>query len=333
MIQPTVSVIIPVFNAEQYIQQCINSVIAQDYPNLEILIIDDGSADNSYALCRKICAEESQKQHTQSISISVFHQENRGVSSARNFGIEKSTGELITFVDADDIIDKCHISKLTAALGRQNDCAVSGYSLDYAGRTDVRAFSLVNMDAHSAMLNMLNPELYQGFLCNKLFRKAIILQHGIRLREDIFYCEDLLFCADYFRFCRAVSCTDDATYHYRQHRNSAVNSSDFSCGNAQRMMTGVAAFLECEKLYSEYPDIGLTANARAGTECARIYRKLYCGKADRSFTQSVLDTAYSYRKAVVRSPLGIKEKIKYLSTCIIPRISAKFWNARETRYL
>ena len=325
MNEPLVSVIIPIYNAESYIVDCINSIIAQDYRNIEIIAVDDGSADRSYELCRSMSGNGN---------IRVFHRENAGVSAARNFGIELSTGELITFVDADDYIEPHHISALVAALRDGFDCTMCGYSLDYSNRNDVRAFAgLDDMDMRQAVLNMLDPRLYQGFLCNKLFRKEIIDRNHLRLREDIFYCEDLLFCAEYLRSCHRICCVEQATYHYRQHSGSAVNQSGFSAARANRLMTGITAIRECAKLYSDYPEISLLASARVGTECARLYGKAYCGGADSSVTGRILREARSHKRAVMKSPLSLREKVKFFSVCILPKTAAKLWNARETRYL
>ena len=100
-----VSVIIPVFNAEKYLEKCVISVLTQTYTNLEVLIVDDGSTDNSGVLCNHLANLDKR--------ISVFHQKNAGQSSARNFALDKATGDFIIFVDADDYIAKNMVEELS----------------------------------------------------------------------------------------------------------------------------------------------------------------------------------------------------------------------------
>lgn len=93
-----ISIIVPVYNVENYIKECINSIINQSYKNIEIILVDDGSTDNSGSLCEEFSLIDSR--------IVTFHKENGGLSDARNYGIRHSNGEYIMFVDSDDIIDK-----------------------------------------------------------------------------------------------------------------------------------------------------------------------------------------------------------------------------------
>lgn len=324
--EPLVSIIIPMYNSERYIINCLNSVISQNYQNIEVLVVDDGSNDNSYTLCQK-ASEESN-------CLKVLHKENGGVSSARNFGLDNCSGELITFVDADDYIEPYHIASLVEALKDDIDCSICGYCLDYSGIYNVYACTqTLYLDVRQAMYNMLIPTMYQGFVCNKMFRRSIIEANQVRLREDIFYCEDLLFCAEYFRFCHRVCCIMPATYHYRQHIESTVNRQNVSPKQLERMLTGITVLHSCADLYNNYPEISALALARAGTEYARIFRRAYSSGASKITANMLLRDMRSYKNNVLNSTLSIKEKIKFLSTCIMPGAASKLWTARETRFL
>lgn len=326
MNDPLVSIIIPIYNSEKYIVECLDSIFSQEYPNIEVIVVDDGSSDSSYELCMKLMAEKS--------CLKVFHKENGGVSSARNFGLEKCTGEFITFVDSDDFIEPQHISSLMAAMANNKDCSICGYYLNYRTKIDRRAFTaLTDMNMSQAMINMLNPALYQGFLCNKLFRKVIIDTNHIRLQDDIFYCEDLLFCAVYFRFCNKICCTESATYHYRQHSESFVNRQDHSIKRIEHMLTAITALRQCAELYHDCSDVKTLALARAGTELARIFRRVCYSDIDKSVEDALLRELQTYKGVVISSALSAKEKIKFISTCILPKSASKFWTARETRFL
>ena len=116
---PLVSVIIPVYNVEAYLERCVRSVLDQSYSHLEILLIDDGSTDNSSSLCDSLALTDSR--------IIVFHKENGGLSSARNMGLEAANGDYLVYVDSDDLIGSEHIfNLLSAAVGLKADMAITG---------------------------------------------------------------------------------------------------------------------------------------------------------------------------------------------------------------
>lgn len=113
---PRISVIVPVYNAEKYLTQCVESILRQDFTDFELLLINDGSKDKSGL----ICDEYAQKDQR----VKVFHKENSGVSSTRNLGIDKAQGEYIAFIDSDDYVDSNYLSILTNVTA---DLIVTGY--------------------------------------------------------------------------------------------------------------------------------------------------------------------------------------------------------------
>ena len=113
--KPLVSVIVPIYNTEQYLNQCIESILSQDYPYFELLLVDDGSIDD----CGKICESWASKDKR----ISVFHIENSGQSMARNYGLDHMHGDLITFIDSDDYISSDYLSYLLALFSADSSCA------------------------------------------------------------------------------------------------------------------------------------------------------------------------------------------------------------------
>ena len=107
---PLVSVVIPVYNVESYLHECVKSVVEQTYTNIEIILVDDGSTDNSGTLCDEFALSDSR--------ICVFHKKNGGLSDARNYGIRRSRGSLISFIDSDDYVSSDYIMHLYQALVR-----------------------------------------------------------------------------------------------------------------------------------------------------------------------------------------------------------------------
>ncbi|MBQ6461366.1 glycosyltransferase family 2 protein [Candidatus Saccharibacteria bacterium] len=115
-----VSVVIPVWNIEEYVEKCLRSLVKQSYSNLEIIVVDDGSTDNSGKICDDIARENKM--------VRVFHTKNGGLSSARNFGIKKASGEIIFLVDGDDYVKRDFIKKMVSAMSEDVDIVVCGYN-------------------------------------------------------------------------------------------------------------------------------------------------------------------------------------------------------------
>ena len=164
-----ISVVVPVYNVEKYIDKCINSIINQTYKNLEIILVDDGSPDN----CGNICDEYAKKDNR----IIVIHKENGGVSSARNIGIKNAKGKWITFVDSDDWIENDYVEKLSK-IGIQNKAEVvlCGYNrINNNDKQPINAIGEIKKyNSFEYLIKTLNPQTGFGFCHMKLIKKEII---------------------------------------------------------------------------------------------------------------------------------------------------------------
>ena len=127
MNSPKISIIIPVYNAAKFLHKCINSILAQTFQDFEILLINDGSTDESGAICDRYTLTDNR--------IRVFHKENGGVSSARNIGLRNACGEWIYFVDSDDTIYNDCLETLISQTSDDVDCVTGGYTCVYNGKT------------------------------------------------------------------------------------------------------------------------------------------------------------------------------------------------------
>lgn len=185
-----ISVIIPIYNVEKYLNKCIDSIINQTYINIEIILINDGSTDN----CGDIC-EEYKKMDNR---IVVIHSKNKGVSSARNIGLEISKGKYILFVDSDDWLERDMIKELYNNLIKtKSQISICNY------------YEIINGNKYSNNLNIkesfntekfieyaFDENYFRGYLWNKLFSRNIIFDENslfIKFDENIHICEDLLF--------------------------------------------------------------------------------------------------------------------------------------------
>ena len=217
--QISISIIVPVYNVEKYLAQCIESIIAQTFIDWELLLIDDGSKDKSGKICDKYAAEDSR--------IKVFHKNNGGVSSARNMGLDEAIGTWVTFIDSDDCVEPGFLEGLYRSIA-------DGEEVDFV---------------HGGCLNMVNNEvvsvnqsynhhvggepeiLYlklRGLIISKLFKTDILNKIGLRFDEKMKIAEDMAFTLDYALHVKRYAFVPEKGYHYRKdNMTSATNTSRF----------------------------------------------------------------------------------------------------------
>lgn len=216
MKQKKVSVIVPMYNVDKYIEECLDSLLQQSYNNYEIILINDGSTDKTLEKCKKY---ENGK-------IRIINQSNQGVSIARNNGLMESRGEYILFVDADDVCSKKYIEKLVEALEQENniDMAICNYTkiieiLDNEKLAD----NNVIIPSKNLLNEMIQNELKEGYLWNKIFKRSIIENNNIKFENNISVWEDLYFVLEYLLKANKVIRIKDILYYYRTREGSAIN--------------------------------------------------------------------------------------------------------------
>ena len=202
-----VSVIVPVYNGEKHIEQCVRSILDQSYSNIELIIIDDGSTDDSGSICDSLAEEDPR--------VTVFHKENGGVSSARNYGLKHISGEYVIFIDADDYLDEDMIEFLVDLL-RNNHADVSqcGYR-----RIVGDTIRLVNdtkktyvLCQEEALGYLITGKLFASGLWNKLFKADVI--KDLRFDAEIAINEDVLFSFYVFQKAETIVFSDYLKYNY-----------------------------------------------------------------------------------------------------------------------
>lgn len=213
-IMKKVSIIIPAYNAEKYLWDCLNSVCGQTYSNLEIIVIDDGSKDKT----REVIEMASQKDNR----IKKYYNINHGVSYSRNFGLDSCTGEYVSFVDADDIIASDFVQILVENIENMDtDMAAIGVEKNSEFHNNIFTNGETVVFTEADILKQLFIG-YEGFVCNKLYKRKLLQIWNIRLKQDIAVCEDLLFNVEYLLKCKKVSYYCGKKYFYRQYENSAT---------------------------------------------------------------------------------------------------------------
>lgn len=215
-----VSLIVPVYNVENYIRKCIESILKQTYTNIEILLIDDGSMDESGKICDEYARIDSK--------IKVFHTTNNGVSNARNFGIKKANGDYLMFVDADDFIEKEMVEKMIANI-KDSEMVICGY-WEVFKNLNVKHNVIENeeiINFEEAINRIFERDYYGGYLWNKLFITSIVKENNISFESNIHMCEDLLFVIRYMIYCKKIKVIPECFYYYRMRKSSMVwNKSD-----------------------------------------------------------------------------------------------------------
>lgn len=201
---PVISVVVPVFNVENYLSQCLESIRNQSFTSFECILIDDGSTDNSGKICDEYASADNR--------FRVFHISNSGRSSARNLGIEYSNGDYITFVDSDDYIDKNTFEKAKDKI--LNDKAdICCYGM--VRISDNERIEEIRIQDRGIIKNFIHNDVYMNSVCNKLFRRNIIVENNIRFALDLSVCEDLLFVFKAMSFSKSICYLDECFYLYR----------------------------------------------------------------------------------------------------------------------
>lgn len=221
---PKITVAIPIYNAEKYLKNCITSVVNQSVCDIQILLIDDGSTDKSGQICDTYAEKD--------LRIDVYHKENTGVSSARNFAITKAKGKYICFVDSDDEIDERMVEELYKYVENDYaDIAICGHKSVYIGKKKGRIVKHVPPEfigSTKEFLEMievfLNSESVQG-PCGKLYKTSIIQNNEIKFPLEQSYGEDTIFVYRYLSFCNRVVSTTKCYYSYMKWNNNSLSSS------------------------------------------------------------------------------------------------------------
>ena len=263
-----ISVIVPVYKIkEQYLKECIESISKQTYSNLEIILVDDGSPDN----CGEICDLYAEKDSR----IMVLHQKNQGVSMARNNAIQKATGEWITFIDADDWIEK-NMCELAMEKRDGNDMVVWNMYLNKDANQQIKKNYEKNLSVDDEKLlekinlNFLRtislskdeiriPTL-EGPVCH-LYKRSIIKENNIRFDSSLKQGEDKLFNYEYHKYIKRFTYINKPLYHYRLHGESTTHT--FFAGNADTSTRILKKYYELE------PRIN-TSETYRNTYCVRV---------------------------------------------------------------
>lgn len=238
-----ISVIIPCYNVEKYLERCVESVVNQTYRKLEIILVDDGSTDTTGELCDRLSETDSR--------IKVVHKENGGLSDARNAGINVAQGDFYSFIDGDDYLEPDACDVMISEMKNPDVSLVSAGMIveDVEGNQHLnmsKEYQLLTKEA--ALLNLLSPVRTIGqSSCNKLFRKQLFLD--LRYKKGIIN-EDMEILPKILDACNLVVLLDKPVYHYVR-RKGSITESEFSMWKYQGIRNAYDTFRFCKKKYPQ----------------------------------------------------------------------------------
>lgn len=243
-----VSVIVPVYNASQYIGRTLDSIFNQDFDSFEVIVIDDGSTDNSLEII-------NQKLSGTEIPNKVIHQENSGVSVARNVGIEASTGDYLVFIDADDYVSQNHLSSL---YNGETDFSLTLYAkVEGDKMTSLDTFSEGMISAYDFIKMELNMQMTFNFF-QLMYRASIIKDNNVRFTPGIVYGEDTEFAHKALNYGDKIAINNNVTYYYVQHPDSAIKTTEYRRFGIVKIFEDIAEFYR-KNNKPEFADLIITS--------------------------------------------------------------------------
>lgn len=212
---PSVSIIVPVYNMEHYLERCVRSLLAQTFQDIEILLIDDGSTDSSAEICDCFACQDQR--------IRVFHQPNGGVASARRYGIKQARGIYSIHADADDWVEPDMVAEMYETIrNSQADMLIADFYSDLPNGTTIREDqSLIGQDSVSILRSILKGDRF-GSLWHKLLRHSLYNEYNVTIKDGIDYCEDVLILSQLLQNPLHVSYINRAFYHYDMSNTQSI---------------------------------------------------------------------------------------------------------------
>lgn len=309
---PLVSIVVPIYNVEKYLGECLRSIASQTYKNLEIILVDDGSTDSSSAICRKAATCDARFRY--------FHKDNGGLSAARNYAIDKVTGDWLMYVDSDDIIDVRMVEvMLDAALNDGADMAVCGFKVFYAPDdlvdTSISEDGFSLLEPERALAHLYSERSSGCAACAKLAKtqlwRNVTFPEGRRF-EDFPRIHTLFFA------CGSVVVTDAVLYFYRKRSGSITSSMGVSA--AADLLESINELESA--LDSMDGDLRDAARFKCALEATRAYTRM--DDPDSLLARKALEKIkYHAWRAQSAKEAGAFQKIRIGLTAFAPKITRR----------
>lgn len=308
------SIIVPAYNAECYLEDCLNSILASTYRDFEILLIDDGSTDGTGGIC-----DLFQQQHAE---IKVYHTENRGLPSARNLGIDHAEGKYIGFVDADDLVAPDMFGSLVYAMDEDIQLGICRFQRCVRGSVpEVHEEEMAQMlelgQADTAALILKGSAgLY---VWNKLYRRDVLNDYSVRFRPESQGAEDLFFNAEYLQYCNKVAFLEKELYFYITTEGSITSTFRSSRVVSDRYMSLPRASRYASEVLSEISrEISIEYRIRAAMYYQTVLRKLK--SPSQEYVHEAIEYVNTHKSCLLRHPWAWKYYCSALILCVDYRL-------------
>ena len=298
-----ISVIIPVYEVEKYIEKCLDSVINQTYTNLEIILVEDGSKDNS----SKICDEYAKKDKR----IQVIHKENAGVSSARNTGLDKANGKYIAFIDSDDYVDKEYIEYLYNEITKNNaDISICG-TIDIDENENVCKESKKiekTLNLEETLQELLQEKYYSSVVWAKMYKaelaKKVKFNENLKIAEDFDYLYNIIKNLEKTRVN-----TTKSLYYYKIRTNSATTNS-YNENWGKEIVLSEDVIKDCKTNFEPLVQYAIRRYIRINYTCMmKVLRQNQDDKIYKKLQENVKKYLKQY---LLSSNISIIEKLKII---------------------
>ena len=300
-----VSIIIPVYNTQNYIERCVNSLLIQDFEDFELILIDDGSNDQSADICDDIAEKDARVQ-----SIHIKH---AGVSSARNIGLKHATGSYILFVDSDDEVTQ---TCLTDLLAHEADIIVSGFLRKTVEKQECYIPEREKCYCEEEKTTFLNDYLLRSIFfdgpCSKLLKRSVIEDYQLRFNESLSYAEDKLFINSFLLHAKSYCIIDKPTY-INIRRHDSLSSDITSDQHVQQLLTFLPLYVNVvEQFQNKYPCKATKELYHQEVVARYTYRILNIFKEHECRTQTLSNVDFIHRLLVNDSTPPQKSEGKYI---------------------
>ncbi|MBQ3150472.1 MAG: glycosyltransferase [Clostridia bacterium] len=248
---PIISIIVPFYNGEKYLKECIESFINQTFTDFEVILVDDGSVDGSVAVAKELMAKDGR--------IKLISQQNKGVSTARNVAMKEASGEYFMFVDADDRLRSDALFVLYESLKKSGCDVVTGEYVSFKGKElpsctkGDKPARIYGSDDIKKLASSMGKNQFFQYVWRRLFSAKLIRDNGIEFDPDIAIGEDTLFCLECFLNAKSVLNIPDVVYEYRYNPQGAMRSKKYNAKLTKSVLLQYVKKKElCQKYFPQY---------------------------------------------------------------------------------
>lgn len=307
----SISIIVPVYNSAKTIQKCIDSLLNQTYPCFKLIIINDGSTDDTLKILKRF--KDSR--------IEIISQNNKGVSVARNVGLDHANSKYVTFVDSDDYVGKNYLNNLIKGYENGGELSISGINYVINNKFIQKKFEPRKYDSSQLLIEILKDDGIMGYLWNKLWRLDIIKKNNLRFDPQVMMAEDLLFSVQYIKWLTSAHVLPFSDY-YHCDTNTSLSKSTSLVHKNENYKKGFIDFINVEKkiinlIPEENVIARLNAKAKLGITYANFLRRIQIDNSisqDKKLKMKIHKYSFKYTFDVLnfKTNFSLKERIVFL---------------------